>query len=606
MKKDLDSISLNLLDIVKREELLVLRCEIEKIINNEPNVGIDLCKKYESLSRKYKSSEDLAESYYWFGVGYNGLGDNLNALKYYHLSIEHASIYSLHSLIHRTQISIGVSYRQIGEYAKAIEFYTHALDSHIDDFLDVIYNNMAVIYYSLKELDKSVEYFEKAYDIYTKKGEIVISVGILNNIGRIFTIQKKYKKAEKILLETITIAKANNFFIELINAEFNLGNLKNEVGLYHQSYEILNNASILCDKYPNNNLKYSIVFLMADVCNKLLKMDQANEFYKQALILSQQISTQELVKSLSKYYVFLEEQKDYERSFHYLKQLHSITNDISQEEKTKELNKARVQFENKEQELKLEKLNAVKELYDQLEVQSLELDAKNKKLENINNDLIHFSYALSHDLREPARLVKSYSDVLTLMLTEKLNEKEKQMFAHLKSGAERMEVLIEDLHRYAVLGVNEDMKKQVDMTKVLEGVIAILQLQIQESGVIITYDPLPIIYSYSTLIGQLFQNLISNAIKYRKAGEQSYISVTYQIVDNMHEIRVLDNGIGIPNSEQARIFRLFKRATNHSALGTGVGLAFCKKIMDKINGNIQVYSRGENSGSEFIISIPIT
>jgi two-component system CheB/CheR fusion protein len=79
------------------------------------------------------------------------------------------------------------------------------------------------------------------------------------------------------------------------------------------------------------------------------------------------------------------------------------------------------------------------------------------------------------------------------------------------------------------------------------------------------------------------------------------IKVKYAKIDNNHEIRIIDNGIGIPISEQPRIFRLFKRATNHKYEGTGVGLAFCQKIMDKINGNIQVYSRGENLGSEFII-----
>ena len=83
------------------------------------------------------------------------------------------------------------------------------------------------------------------------------------------------------------------------------------------------------------------------------------------------------------------------------------------------------------------------------------------------------------------------------------------------------------------------------------------------------------------------------------------IKIKYAKIDNKHEIRIIDNGIGIPISEQPRIFRLFKRATNHNFEGTGVGLAFCHKIMDKINGNIQVYSRGENLGSEFIIELPI-
>ena len=602
---DIDSSNIHDPNEEQRTELSALKQKISESYQNDPKLSIVLCEQYYLSAKMYNSQDDISESFYYLGMSYNSMGNNEEAIKNYNLALQSNQTNNL-ELYYIIQISMGVSYRQIGEYSKAISSYTNALNTGIKNNIDVIYNNIAVIYYHLNELDQAINYSNKAFELYNLNGDLLGSLGILNNIGKILTIQKKYDEAERQIKKAKFLATKNDLINQIIVSEHYLGNLYFDKEDYKEAYLCLLAAYKIGKVQQSKNQLYSITLLLAQVTNNLKKFDSANEYYKEALILSQEISTSELINSLNKFYLFLEDQKDYERAFHYLKQLHSISSDINKEEKTKELNKARVQFENKEQELKLEKLNAVKELYDQLEVQSLELDAKNKKLENINNDLIHFSYALSHDLREPARLVKSYSDVLTLMLTEKLNEKEKQMFAHLKSGAERMEVLIEDLHRYAVLGVNEDMKKQVDMTKVLEGVIAILQLQIQESGVIITYDPLPIIYSYSTLIGQLFQNLISNAIKYRKAGEQSYISVTYQIVDNMHEIRVLDNGIGIPNSEQARIFRLFKRATNHSALGNGVGLAFCKKIMDKINGNIQVYSRGENSGSEFIISIPIT
>lgn len=590
-----------MITVEQKSELLILRKEIEKLIHNEPTSTLEMCLKYRQLSILYNSEEDLAESFYWIGVGYNGLGDNHKAISYYNLANEKNKDNKYLELLHRTQISIGVSYRQIGEYTKAIQSYTSALESNIDLFLDIIYNNMAVIYYNLNELNKSIEFFEKAYECYSKKGEVVASVGILNNIGRIYTIQKKYRNAEVFLLKTIEISETNNLYIEFINAKFNYATFKNEIGKVDEAYQILNETYLLFDKHYNLNLKYSTLFLLAEICTKLKKYDQAGVCFKEALILSQEISPQELTKSLEKYYSFLEQQQDYERAFHYLKQLYTISNDLSREEKTKELNKARLEFENKEQELKLEKLNAVKVLYDQLAEQSLELDKKNRKLENINNDLMHFSYALSHDLREPARLVKSYSDVLTFMLKSKLNEKETEMFAHLKNGAEKMEILIEDLHRYAVLGVNENMKKEVDLNKIIEGVLMILQLPIQESNATIEFDQLPTINTYPTLISQLFQNLISNALKYRKKDNIPMIKIKYAKIDNNHEIRIIDNGIGIPISEQPRIFRLFKRATNHKYEGTGVGLAFCQKIMDKINGNIQVYSRGENLGSEFII-----
>jgi signal transduction histidine kinase len=586
-------------------ELISIKREISTLYKSEPTLSIELCNRYRELAIRYKSPVNISESYYYLGMCYNALGNNKEAINCYLQSFDN-NISKDEDLNYKINISMGVSYRQIGEYTKSIQSYTRALNSKITERTDVIYNNMAVIYYHMNELDQAIVFSNKAFELYIKNGDIINSLGILNNVGKILTIQRKFNEAENQILRAKKIAIDNNITDQIIVAELYLGNLFFDKKDFRQAYKSLISAYELAVSKQKKNQLYSITLLLAKVCNKLGKFDIVNHYYKEALILSQEISVTELINCLNEYYIFLEEQKDYERAFHYLKQLFTISNDISLEEKTKELNKARLEFENKEQELKLEKLNAVKVLYDQLAEQSLELDKKNRKLENINNDLMHFSYALSHDLREPARLVKSYSDVLTFMLKDKLNEKETEMFAHLKNGAEKMEILIEDLHRYAVLGVNENMKKEVDLNKIIEGVLMILQLPIQESNATIEFDQLPTINTYPTLISQLFQNLISNALKYRKKDNIPMIKVKYAKIDNNHEIRIIDNGIGIPISEQPRIFRLFKRATNHKYEGTGVGLAFCQKIMDKINGNIQVYSRGENLGSEFITTIPIT
>lgn len=586
-------------------ELISIKKEISALYKSEPNSSIELCNKYRELAIRYESPINISESFYYLGMCYNALGNNNEAINCYLQSFVN-NINEDEDLNYKIDISMGVSYRQIGEYTKAIQSYTRALNSKITEKTDVIYNNMAVIYYHMNELDHAIIFSNKAFELYIQNGDIINSLGILNNVGKILTIQRKFSEAENQILRAKKIAIENNLTDQIIVAELYLGNLFFDKEDFEQAYKSLLSAYELGILKQKKNQLYSITLLLAKVCNKLGKFDIVNNYYKEALILSQEISVTELINCLNEYYIFLEEQKDYERAFHYLKQLFTISNDISREEKTKELNKARLEFENKEQELKLEKLNAVKVLYDQLAEQSLELDKKNRKLENINNDLMHFSYALSHDLREPARLVKSYSDVLTFMLKDKLNQKETEMFAHLKNGAEKMEILIEDLHRYAVLGVNENMKKEVDLNKIIEGVLMILQLPIQESNATIEFDRLPTIYSYPTLISQLFQNLISNALKYRKKDEKPLICIRYAALENTHEIRIIDNGIGIPISEQPRIFRLFKRATNHKYEGTGVGLAFCQKIMDKINGNIQVYSRGENLGSEFIITLPTT
>jgi signal transduction histidine kinase len=465
---------------------------------------------------------------------------------------------------------------------------------------------MAVIYYQINDFENAIHYSEKAYELLLASGEIVDSLGILNNIGKIKTLQQNFVDAEKILLEAEQIAIANQITYQQIIALKNLGELKYATEQFEDAYKYLEKGKELAKKEKNKHVLYSITLLNAEVANKMKKFDASNALYLEALDLSQKLNSTDRISWLNKYYGFLEEQHDYKRALFYLKKLHEESASINQEEKTKELNKARLLFENKEQQLKVEKLNAVNELYAKLEIQSTELSKKNKKLEDTNNDLMHFSYALSHDLREPARLVKSYSDLLTLMLKSKLNDKEEYMFKHLKNGAEKMEVLIDDLHKYATLGTNEDLKKTIDLNKIVEGVKMILRLPITESNAIIESDDLPNIKSYPTLISQLFQNLISNAIKYRIENQAPLIRITYQKLESFHEIKIIDNGIGIPKEEQPRIFGLFKRATNHTNfVGTGVGLAFCLKIMSKIHGTIDVFSAGENQGTTFTILIPL-
>lgn len=591
--------------VLQKKELEILQATIQELMRSQPEKAIQELETYKILAEKYENRAHLAEYFYAMGYCHSNLGDQKSALEFYDLANETNQQLSV-TLTNKINIGIGSIYRLNGDYTKAIELYTAVLHGGSSDFLDTIYNNMAVIYYHMHDFENAVHYSEKAYELLLNSGKIVDSLGILNNIGKIKTLQQNFVEAEKILVESEQLAIAHQITYQQIISLRNLGELKYAMEQFEEAYKHLEKGRELAKKEKNKHMLYSITLLSAEVANKTKKFDAANALYLEALELSQKLQSTDRISWLNKYYGFLEEQQDYKRALFYLKKLHEESANINQEEKIKELSKARLLFENKEQQLKVEKLNAVNELYSKLEVQSKELSKKNKKLEDTNNDLMHFSYALSHDLREPARLVKSYGDLLTLMLKSKLNDKEEYMFKHLKNGAEKMEVLIDDLHKYATLGTNEDLKKPIDLNKIVEGVKMILKLPITESNAIIESDDLPNIKSYPTLISQLFQNLISNALKYRIENQSPIIKIAYQKLDAYHEIKIIDNGIGIPKEEQPRIFGLFKRATNHNNfVGTGVGLAFCLKIMGKINGTIDVFSAGENQGTTFTLLIPL-
>lgn len=131
-------------------------------------------------------------------------------------------------------------------------------------------------------------------------------------------------------------------------------------------------------------------------------------------------------------------------------------------------------IENKEQELELLRLREVKALNKILADNTILLEEKQNKLEEINNDLMHFSYALSHDLKEPVRMIKSFSYILSMLLAKKLSDEEKQMFHYITNGAQKTVLLIDELQKYDKLGVTEDMKKEINLNHILKDTIQLL------------------------------------------------------------------------------------------------------------------------------------
>ena len=288
-------------------------------------------------------------------------------------------------LSHKTYISIGVSYRQLGEYTKALTYYTRALDSQIEEFLDTIYNNVGVIYFNLHELNLSISFFEKALSIYKAKGEVENSIGILNNIIRINTIQKDFYMAENRILKVLEISKKNKNYIELINAKFNLANLKFELGQINDSYKILIKIQYMCKKYPNISLEYSIALLLAEVCNKMKKYNSCNRYFILAFNLSKKLSSYDFLKSLEKYIQYLEKQQKYEKALYYLKLYMISRNNSTSEEKSNHLSKSRILFESKEKQLTVERLVKLRKINKQLEAKAKQLNLRNIFLEKALN-----------------------------------------------------------------------------------------------------------------------------------------------------------------------------------------------------------------------------
>jgi signal transduction histidine kinase len=240
----------------------------------------------------------------------------------------------------------------------------------------------------------------------------------------------------------------------------------------------------------------------------------------------------------------------------------------------------------------------------ELEQEIAERRQVEQALSRSNNELEQFAYIVSHDLQEPLRMVRSYLQLLARRYQGQLDQDADEFIAFAVDGAARMQTLINDLLTYSRLTTDAKPFEPTDCTPLLKSVLADLQIAIEESGAVVTYDDLPTVIADATQLRRLFQNLIGNAIKFR--GDRSpeiHLGVERKAAAWVFSVR--DNGIGIEQSEFDHIFMIFQRLHPRTEYeGTGIGLAICKKIVGRHGGCIWVESE-QGQGSIFYFTIPV-
>ncbi len=233
-----------------------------------------------------------------------------------------------------------------------------------------------------------------------------------------------------------------------------------------------------------------------------------------------------------------------------------------------------------------------------------ELREVTEALRRSNADLEQFSYAISHDLQAPLRNVVNYLQLLERRYKEKLDKDAEEFIAFAVNGGKRMARMIHDLLDYSRVHTKGDEFKKVDLNDSFEEARLNLQAAIEESCANIIVANLPTVQGDAGQLMRLFQNLIGNAIKYRRPDVPPEVNVSVEHAGNEWRIAIADNGIGIDPSQRGRLFAVFQRLHNSDAYeGTGIGLAICKRIVERHNGRIWIES-SESGGSVFIFTLP--
>ncbi|MGW1771312.1 sensor histidine kinase [Streptomyces sp. NPDC002104] len=219
----------------------------------------------------------------------------------------------------------------------------------------------------------------------------------------------------------------------------------------------------------------------------------------------------------------------------------------------------------------------------------LRLDAQAADLQRSNTELEQFAYVASHDLQEPLRKVSSFTQLLQRRYGGQLDQRADQYIEYAVDGANRMQTLINDLLDFSRVGRVHHELQSIELETVLERTVSSLSVSIEETGAEITHDPLPSLVADPTQMGMLWQNLLGNAIKFRRTGQTPKIHVSVEHEDALWRFAVTDNGIGIAPEYAEKVFVIFQRLhTKDTYSGSGIGLAMCKKIVDFHGGTIAI------------------
>ncbi len=541
-------------------------------------------------------------------------------------------------------------YRKQGRHGDALESYFEVLDLIKDKDLDrdqaLILGNVGILYKEQLDYDKALTYYKKALYIYKKTNDNRSISLVLNNIGNIYSAQKNYSKALATHQSALETRKNINDTKGIASSLINIGDVYLELKGYNQALTNVNEGIELNKNIDNKEIELSAKILQSKIFLAQNKYSKVIQTAKKTLNLSielDDVSQQQVAcQLLSEAY---QSKKDYKNALRFSKKEQILKDSLFSQSNRRTIDELtnKFKFEQQEktilnQELAIAKNEVTREnsrflfasiiftfsvfsifgfvyIYNKRNANinllktNFEINKQNEELRNAQNhlkaanqDLESFTRMASHDLKEPLRMMGSFAQLLKRK-NKQLDESSKEYIEYISDAAKRMNTMLNDMLAYATQDIVIDNTTNFDLQNVISAVRKDLQFLINESDAqIIIHDKLPHIKGQESLIIQVFQNLIGNAIKYKQADLVPEINIHSVEYDNSVVVTIQDNGVGIDQKNQESAFKLFQRF-NDSKAGSGIGLATCKKIIELHSGTIKLESV-VNEGSKFTLTFP--
>lgn len=589
--------------------------EISETVNLIPRNQKEIAKSLEILGRLevINGNYGAAEAYYAEAVEYSK-ADKTN----------HTTFAILNNFTH--------IYFEKGDLVKAFEKISEAEESIPTErksyYQAFIYSNKADIYNLAGDFDKALEFNYRSLELMQEYSQSYYLVSRLSSIGQLLLKTNQKEKALEYLNEAKTLGNSINYtrFHNEINQSIGHYYLKNEdykqafiyfstilenirivknTGLlirtltalgktfaaqiqFEKANEYFTEALELADKTESNYYKGDILNELGKLYLKTYTPQLAKGFLEQALTVNQMGNYKDLLESTHQtQYEWHKSQGDFEQALHHYQAFKSY-----EVEKLQQVNLQKV----KQLELNIDLQKKEKEI--QL------LKQKENLLQLSNDSLSHFASVASHDMREPLRMIHQFAQLLKRRNSKNLDKRSLEYLNFILDGSNRMTSLIKNLLEFSQAGKLDKPPAKVDLNDVIRLVMMNLHVQIKDKSAIINATQLPTIHAHVSPIVQIFQNIISNGIKFQKPDNQPVISITTKETAQKQVVIIQDNGIGIEAKNLPKVFEIFNRfeaRTNYE--GNGIGLATAKKIIESYHGSITVESTiGE--GTTFYVEFP--